>query len=266
MSDNILHNDTGNIAGEGEKESAGEGTIESKSQPGSIEYFVENLGNGVELEMAEIPGGEFWMGDDNGDENAKPRHLVKVSAFFMGKFPVTQAQYQAIMVTNPSGSPVEERYPVQNINWDQSVEFCQELSQRKGKNYRLPSEAEREYACRAGTQTKYYFGDDQNQLGDHGWYFTNSNYDTHPVGEKNPNTFGLYDMYGNIWEWCSDRWHANYANAPTDGSIWNGGKPRHRVIRGGSWGNDAISCCSAIRESYLAVHREDYIGFRLVFA
>ncbi|MFM6439528.1 MAG: formylglycine-generating enzyme family protein, partial [Microcystis panniformis] len=146
---------------------------------------------------------------------------------------------------------------------------CQKLSQITGKTYRLPTEAEWEYACRAGTTTRYYFGDDANQLGDYAWYDGNSQRTTHPVGQKKPNAWGLYDMSGNVWEWCEDDWHDNYIGAPKDGSAWfikNDNRSHRKCPRGGSWFNNPGNCRSAFRSSN---HRRDndyndLNGFRVV--
>ena len=140
---------------------------------------------------------------------------------------------------------------------------CKKLSQKTGRNYRLPSEAEWEYACRAGTQTRYYFGDDESRLGEYAWYKDNSKGKTHPVGEKEPNQFGLYDIYGNVWEWCSDRWHDNYNGAPTDGSSWETGTGDRRILRGGAWFDFPVSYSSSSRPYWGADYRTDGIGFRV---
>ena len=224
--------------------------------------FIENVGGVIKPQMIAIPGGKFQMGDDNDLKYAKPSHSVSIKTFFISKHLITQEQYQAVMGTNPSYFK-GAKCPVEQVSWNDAVEFCKKLSQQTGKNYRLPSEAEWEYACRAGTQTKYYFGDDEKQLGNYAWYNGNANNETHPVGEKYPNQFGLYDMHGNVWEWCSDHWHDNYKNAPTDGSSWNSGTDNSRVLRGGSWFILAGLCCAGYRNRNNADNSYNHYGFRV---
>jgi formylglycine-generating enzyme required for sulfatase activity len=238
--------------------------------------FTEDLGNGVKLEMIAIPGGTFWMGsptneaERNNDEG--PQHQVTVPSFFMGKYPLTQAQYQAIMGNNPSYFKGNNR-PVEAVSWDDAVRFCQKLSQRTGKNYRLPSEAEWEYACRAGTKTPFSFGDNitTDLVNYDGTYPYKSapkgkyREQTTDVGTFPPNAFGLYDMHGNVWEWCEDDWHENYIDAPTDGSAWNSQSGSNtKLLRGGSWHNFARFCRSAIRARYSRDYRYYNFGFRVV--
>ncbi len=221
--------------------------------------------------------GEFLMGSPDSDSDAlsdeKPQHQVKVNSFAIGKYPVTQAQYEAVMGTNPSHCKNNSWFknnlqnPVEQVSWNDAQAFCQKLSQITGKTYRLPTEAEWEYACRAGTTTRYYFGDDANQLGDYAWYEGNSQNTTHPVGQKRPNAWGLYDMSGNVWEWCEDDWHNNYIGAPTDGSAWikNNNDNDYRILRGGCWGFDPTVCRSAIRGiNYRRDNRSLNLGFRVV--
>jgi formylglycine-generating enzyme required for sulfatase activity len=239
------------------------------------EYFTEDLGNGVTLDMVAIPGGTFMMGSPETEEgrfnNEGPQHSVTVPAFFMAKYPVTQAQWQAVMGNNPSYFKGANR-PVEQVSWNEAGEFCQKLSQITGKNYRLPSEAEWEYACRAGTATPFCFGetittglanydgDDTYGNGPKGV----SRWQTTDVGSFPPNGFGLYDMHGNVREWCQDAWHEDYNGAPTDGSAWTSEEdPDRRLLRGGSWGNYPWSCRSAYRNYYSPGDRYHWIGFRL---
>ena len=232
--------------------------------------ITEDLGNNVKLEMVTIPAGSFTMGSDESDyDDEKPQHQVKLQEFYLGKYPVTQEQYQAIMGNNPSKFKDNPKNPVELVSWDDAQEFCQKLNQKTGKKYRLPTEAEWEYACRAGTQTRYYFGDDEKQLGEYAWFDKNSDSKTHPVGQKKPNNWGLHDMSGNVWEWCEDPWHDSYANKPEDiknngNSIWSDSNESRHILRGGSWGSDSGDCRSALRLGYGADGRGNGLGFRLV--
>jgi formylglycine-generating enzyme required for sulfatase activity len=234
-------------------------------------YVVEDLGNGVTLEMVQIPGGTFTMGSLE-DNDEKPPHQVTVPGFFMGKYQVTQEQYQAVMGNNPSNFKGDKR-PVEQVSWDDAVEFCQKLSQKTGRTYRLPSEAEWEYACRAGSTSPFYFG--ETITTDLVNYNENYPYASAPKGEYRqqttdvgkflPNSFGLYDMHGNIWEWCEDVYNKSYQDAPRDGSAWLTGKNNNiRLIRGVSWYTFARYCRCAIRLSYACAAQSYVVGFRLV--
>ncbi|NCQ92482.1 MAG: SUMF1/EgtB/PvdO family nonheme iron enzyme [Microcystis aeruginosa LG13-03] len=236
---------------------------------GNKTSFTENLPNGVTLKMVSLPAGQFLMGSPDSDpdarDNEKPQHQVQVNSFAIGKYPVTQAQYQAVMGTNPSHFSNNPQNPVENVSWNDAQAFCQKLSQITGKTYRLPTEAEWEYACRGGTTTRYYFGDDANQSGDYAWYSGNSLNTTHPVGQKKPNAWGLHDMIGNVWEWCEDNLHDNYIGAPTDGSAWIKNGNDYQILRGGSWGDVPLRCRSAVRVNGLRRDdRDDDLGFRVV--
>jgi eukaryotic-like serine/threonine-protein kinase len=238
-------------------------------------YLVEDLGNGVTLEMVQIPRGTFTMGSPAGEaerqSNESPQHQVTVPGFFMGKYAVTQEQYQAIMGTNPANFKGEKR-PVEQVSWDDAVEFCKKLSQKTGKTYRLPSEAEWEYACRGGTTTPFYFGetittDLVNYNGNYPYGFAPKGQyrqQTTNVGIFPPNSFGLYDMCGNVWEWCQDVYNSNYQGAPTDGSAWLSGSNKGiKLVRGGSWLTDGRVCRSADRFGNARADRNDVVGFRL---
>ena len=241
------------------------------------QFISEKLGSGAILDMVAIPGGSFKMGSPSTEtgrsNNEGLQHNVNISPFFMGKYEVTQEQYQAVMGNNPSDFKGAKR-PVENVNWDDAVKFCQKLSEKTGKTYRLPSEAEWEYACRAGTTTPFYFGDTITP--DLVNYHGNNPYGAAPrglyreqttdVGSFPPNAFGLYDMHGNVYEWCSDKWHDNYSGAPTDGSSWETGGSEYRVQRGGSWSSHAVYCRSACRNYNSADHRWRYRGFRVAVA
>ena len=232
-------------------------------------FFPEDLGNGIILEMVYIPGGSFQMGSSE-DSSEQPVHQVTVQPFYLGKYPITQAQWETVMVNNPSHFKGAKR-PVEQVNWDDAVKFCQKLSEKTGKTYRLPAEAQWEYACRARTSTPFYFGetitpDLVNYNGDYPYAGAPRGLDrqqTTDVWSFPPNGFGLYDTHGNVWEWCSDKWHGNYNGAPTDGSSWETGTHNNRVLRSGSWLNLAVNCRSADRYRYLAGNRHRFIGFRV---
>ena len=239
-----------------------------RPQPINLIPFTEKLPKGVTLEMVGLPAGQFLMGSPDSDPDAldseKPQHQVQVNSFAIGKYPVTQAQYEAVMGNNPSRFQNNPQNPVEKVSWNDAQAFCQKLSQITGKTYRLPTEAEWEYACRAGTTTRYYFGDDANQLGDYAWYVGNSQQTTHPVGQKKPNAWGLYDMSGNVWEWCEDNWHDSYENAPRDGSAWLRNDNNYYIVRGGSWDFNPYYCRSASRIRFSPGFDFNYLGFRVV--
>jgi len=256
-------------------------TVNSKgeiisSRLGKAKVMTENLGNGVSLEMVKIPAGRFIMGSPDTEaqrfDNESPQHYVDVPEFFMGKYPVTQAQWQAVMGNNPSHFQGANR-PVEKVNWYDAVDFCRKLSQMTGKKYGLPSESQWEYACRAGTKTPFYFGKTiTSELVNYDGDFSYGNVpkgidrlQTTDVGDFPPNGFGLYDMHGNVWEWCRDIRHKNYHGSPTDGSAWEtGGDSGIRMLRGGCWYNYSWNCRSARRYYFNA--DVGYIdgGFRIV--
>ena len=252
------------------------------------QYFTEDLGNGVTLDMVVIPGGTFLMGSPDTEakrlNSESPQHSVSIKPFYMGKFTVTQAQWRAVAALpqvsralNPDPSKFKgNNLPVEQISWEEAVEFCQRLSQKTGRIYRLPSEAEWEYACRAGTTTPFHFG--ETITSDLANYDGTDTYaseakgtyreKTTPVGSfQVANAFGLYDMHGNVWEWCADPWHPNYRDAPSDGRAWdNDGDNRYRLLRGGSWYYSPWLCRSAFRYLLVAGNGYDNLGFRVVCA
>jgi formylglycine-generating enzyme required for sulfatase activity len=215
-----------------------------------------------EIEMVLVPGGSFLMGSPENEPDRLsfegPEHRVTVRSFYLGKYEVTQAQWRAVMGANPSLFK-GDNLPVETVSWDDAKEFCGRLSQMTGKKYRLPTEAEWEYACRAKT-TGAYAGD----LDAMAWYNKNSDGKTHPVGQKQPNAFGFYDMHGNVAEWCEDFWHEDYNGAPTDGSAWlSGGDLNLRALRSGTWFNDGGICRSAFHGRRPPGDRVGNIGFRV---
>ncbi|QHG20187.1 SUMF1/EgtB/PvdO family nonheme iron enzyme [Nostoc sp. ATCC 53789] len=243
-------------------------------------FFKEDLGNGITLDMVEIPGGSFNMGSPPGENGRtkyeEPRHAVNVPAFFIGKFEVTQEQYQQIMGSNPSSFKGAKR-PVEKVSWNDAVDFCKKLSQKTGREYRLPSEVEWEYACRAGTTTPFHFGETiTTELANYNGNFAyasalkgRNRQETAEVGSFPANAFGLYDMHGNVREWCQDTWDDSYKGAPSDGSAWIDNASQYQVLRGGSWFTYPEDCRSASRSSSFRAGRDSIgytIGFRVVCA
>ena len=267
--------------------------------------FKEALSDSVFVEMVQIPKGEFMMGSPESELDRLDReglqHLVRVPTFFMGKYPVTQAQWRVVagwsrvkrdLKPEPSlfkgealSQAERDRLPVETVSWFDAEEFCQRLEQRTGRPYRLPTEAEWEFACRGGTRTPFHFGEtittdlanyrgtDDKSLGWSGSYGDGPKGEyrqkTTPVGFfEAANTFGLYDMHGNVLEWCLDHWHERYGeDAPTDGSAWltENDKAPH-VWRGGSWNDFPELCRSAYRSYDSPGNQDDGLGFRLVCA
>ncbi|NET53519.1 MAG: formylglycine-generating enzyme family protein, partial [Merismopedia sp. SIO2A8] len=243
-------------------------------------FFKEDLGNGISLEMVEIPGGSFTMGSPAGEkgryEYESPQEEVKVPTFFMGRFEITQQQYQQVMGKNPSSFKGDKR-PVEQVSWNDAEEFCKKLTQKTtGRSYSLPSEAQWEYACRARTKTPFYFGetittDLVNYNGNYKYASAETGVyrkTTTEVGKFPPNAFGLYDMHGNVWEWCLDDWHDNYEGTPKDGSPWIEGNDSNsiKVVRGGSWYHLPNNCRCAYRNTNNIGRDEitDHFGFRVV--
>ena len=215
-------------------------------------------------EMVLLPAGIFEMGS-NESTDERPVHWVNVPSFLIGKTEVTQGQWKAVMGSNPSyfGSCGDD-CPVERVTWNEAQVFAQRLSQKTGKQYRLPSEAEWEYAARAGSNTKWSFGDNESQLGDYAWFSANSQNKTQRVAQKKPNAFGLFDMHGNVREWMQDCWHDNYAGAPTDGSAWTTScNNNRRVLRGGFWGLYPADLRSANRDRISPDNRNFDYGLRL---
>ncbi len=242
---------------------------------GQANRFIEDLGNGIMLEMVAIPKGRFLMGapvtEKDSKESERPQHLVGIPSFYMGRYAVTQAQYKALMGKNPSRFQ-GENLPVETVSWKDAQAFCKRLTEKSQRKYGLPSEAQWEYACRAGTNTPFYFGETIST--DVANYNGNYAYNEGAKGkylEKTAsielfdmaNDFGLYDMHGNTWEWCEDNWHSSYNGAPADGSAWVGINNGH-VLRGGSWNRDPNNCRSAFREWDGTDRYNECIGFRVM--
>lgn len=245
----------------------------------SIGMFVQaaDYTNSIGMSFVEIKAGCFMMGRDakfeEGDDDELPRHEVCIKKdFYLGKTEVTQEQWVAIMDKNPSEFK-GRNIPVERVKWKDAQEFIRRLNEKEGGNhYRLPTESEWEYACRAGSTSDYHFGDYDKLLSEYGWFASNSGKRPHPVGQKQPNQWGLYDMHGNVWEWVEDCYHeTKYSSgAPKDGSAWNSscyhfvGGEIAGIVRGGSWFNNSKNLRSANRRSYPKSSRDHNIGFRVV--
>jgi formylglycine-generating enzyme required for sulfatase activity/Flp pilus assembly protein TadD len=258
--------------------------IVKKQQQASVDDLgvPMEITNSIGMKLALIPAGKFLMGSRESPkalakefdtkakyfEKERPPHRVRITKpFYLGVYEVTQEQYKKVMGENPSvrkqsGSDA----PVESVFWDDAQEFCWKLSElaeekEAGRRYRLPTEAEWEYACRAGSAEKYCYADDRSRLGDYAWYYGNSDRKTHQVGQKKPNAWGLYDMHGNVWEWCAD-WYDSYANSPMDDPA-GPATGLSRVYRGGGWYDPAWLCRSAYRYFLSPDYRADFIGFRV---
>ena len=228
----------------------------------------QKITNTIGMDFVLIPAGSFKMGGDDNDIE-QPIHKVTISRqFYLQNTQVTQGHWKAVMGHNPSEFiKCGDKCPVESVSWDDVQEFIKKLNKKEGGDlYRLPTEAEWEYACRAETTTEFSFGNDKSKLGDYAWFDDNSWDKTHPVATKKPNAWGLYDMHGNVWEWVEDDWHDNYDGAPDDGRAWiDDPRGPHRVLRGGSWYFDPSYCRSAARFGVALGDRDNNLalGFRL---
>ena len=220
--------------------------------------------------MVKIKAGSFMMGSDNGDKDEKPVHRVDIGYdFYIGKYEVTFDEYDRFCEDTGRKKPSDEGWgrgkrPVINISWKDAKAYTKWLSEKTGKKFRLPTEAEWEYVARAGSTTKYSFGDDESNLGSYAWYSSNSNDKTHQVGEKRSNPWGVYDIHGNVWEWCEDWYVDNYNVTPRDGSANYSGAQKYKVLRGGDWSDNASDIRSAVRLRNSMGIMFDVFGFRLL--
>jgi len=226
--------------------------------------FPSQIKTKTGIEMLLIPAGEFIMGSDQGQDDEKPPHRVKIDAFYLDKFEVTQEDYEKMMGRNPAKFKGADR-PVERVSWFAAIQYCNMRSAREGLSpcydlqtlkcnfqadgYRLPTEAEWEYACKAGTNTIYYFGNTTSRLGQYAWYKANANKTSHPVGQKRPNPWGLYDMLGNVWEWCNDFYDQAYYYKKQQENPTGPAEGDERVLRGGSWASTARYTRSSVRYS-----------------
>jgi formylglycine-generating enzyme required for sulfatase activity len=224
--------------------------------------------NSIGMELKLLPPGTFTMGEAGGGPDDTPHEVTLSQPFYLGVYEVTNAQWERVMGSVPSDCQEADR-PVEQVSWEETIEFCRRLSalpeeKTAGRLYRLPTESEWEYACRAGTQARYSFGDDEGLLGEYAWFDENSDLQTHPVGQKKPNAWGLYDMHGNVWEWCNDGFGEYPRGAVRDPRGQS--ESSYRVVRGGSLYNDARYCKSAIRHWFDPSYRNSFLGFRVALS
>ena len=259
----LADKDFRHLLGEASESTLGE-TKEAKATKAAPAVGLDEPIRQLQENMVRIEGGTFEMGSTESDDE-QPVHSVTLPAFAISAMPVTQSQYQALMGSNPSHFKGGD-LPVECVSWNEAGEFCRRLSEKTGQQYTLPTEAQWEYACRAGSTGRYCFGDDASQLGEYAWYEQNSGGSTHPVGKKKPNNWGLYDMHGNVWEWVEDDWHRSYHEAPDDGRAWINSPKRGsgRVLRGGAWRDGPWFCRSSCRYIYDPDARFGSVGFRVV--
>ena len=238
----------------------------------------KEITNSIGMKLVLIPKGTFMMGSpesEEGRQKDETQHEVTISKdYYLGVTEVTQGQYEKVMGTNPSyfqGNKIKgssSNHPVEQVSWEDAVDFCKKLSdlpeeKKAGRIYHLPTEAQWEYACRAGSKTAYSFGEGSKSLGDYAWFDQNSNRQTHPVGEKKANAWGLYDMHGNVWEWCSD-WYGQYPKGAVSDPVGTR-ESSNRVFRGGSWYDHFEYCRSARRLGYFPSGRDDF-GLRVALS
>ncbi len=214
-------------------------------------------------EMVFVPGGSFQMGSDDGEDDEKPVHTVQLDDFYIGKYEVTQKQWREVMGENPSKFQGCDDCPVENVSWNDVQEFIQKLNAQTGQNYRLPTEAEWEYAARGGQKTQGYQYAGSNNIDEVAWYRENSDSKTHPVGQKRPNELGLYDMSGNVYEWCSDWYGSDYYASSPEFNPPGPASGSYRVHRGGSWYDYSVYCRVAYRRTHPPEDRYNYLGLRL---
>ncbi len=215
--------------------------------------------NTIGMNFVWVPAGDFVMGR-NGNSSEGPAHRVKIQkGFWIARTEVTQKHWQSLMGSNPARFR-QALHPVEQINWDECQQFCKKLTHKEKICYQLPTEAQWEYACRAGKQSSSFF----NISYTNAWHGGNTNGKTRPVGLSEPNAWGIYDMLGNVWEWCLDDYHSSFKGAPADGSAWINSKKRFKVRRGGCWRNAPFECNITTRAYYGPDKKYDSLGFRPV--
>ena len=244
-----------------------------RTEPISFRVMHQSLPNNQELQMVIVPAGSVTMGSPPsvGYRDEGPPHYVRVNQFLISRYTITQQQWKAVMRRLPPCRGKGLEFPVDRVSWNDAQSFCRRLSSISGRLYRLPSEAEWEYACRAHTASAFCYGDMIttevcNYVGLHAYGAGPKGTYRHgpiPSGGFPPNAFGLHDMHGNLWEWCEDTWHDDYSNAPASGEPWTHGGTDERVLRGGSWHDPPDLCRSSCRLKLRPTEGEDFVGVRI---
>lgn len=241
---------------------------ENPEPPTNGEILTIDVKDGVSLNMVYVEGGTFTMGatDEQGSDagnDEKPAHEVTLDGYYIGETEVTQELWEAVMGDNPSDFTGDSSLPVEQVSWDDCQEFIRKLNSLTGKQFRLPTEAEWEFAARGGNKSNHYKYSGSNTLSSVAWYEDNSGSTTHPVGQKSPNELGLYDMSGNVYEWCQDWYDENYYKNSPSSNPCNTTSASYRVFRGGSWGDFALLCRVSYRNGWDPGNRRNLLGLRL---
>jgi len=239
------------------------GNEKSSETPAVAAKPVEVMTNSIGMTLVKIPAGSFSMGSSSYSKETAVHTVNFAADFWLGQHEVTQAQYRQIMEASPIRFQ-DDTLPAERVSWEDAAEFCRRLGARENKTYRLPTEAEWEYACRAGSRAAFCFGDDDSRLGEYAWYDAIAGDKTHPVGTRKPNAWGLYDMHGNVWEWCLDWYQEEFYSVSPAADPKGPDSGQFRVLRGGCWYNRPVFCRSARRDFNGPDYRDDGVGFRVV--
>jgi len=257
---------SGGLAQETKQETKTDAALQDSIKAGA-EKVTLDLSAGVQMELTLIRPGSFMMGDAKGGDDEKPVHKVTITKpFYVGKYKVTQQQWEAVMGSNPS-EVKEPKNPVEHVSWEDCEAFLKKFNEKFGSKsikFSLPTEAQWEYVCRAGSSTQYCFGDNEADLGRYAWFINNSKGKIHPVGEKRPNAWGLYDVHGDTWEWCADWYNKEYYKSSPASDPTGPASGAFRVCRGSSWDNLAPDCRCGFRLFDMPSDRFPYLGLRIV--
>jgi len=242
-------------------------TSDNNPSPRELDALQANrvtaMTNSIGMILARIPAGDFEMGSSSYSVETFVHKVTLSTDFWIGQYEVTQEEYRRVMGTSPAAFPGDAR-PVEQVSWEDAAEFCQRLGTREHKVYRLPTEAEWEYVCRAGGRTAFCYGDDDTRLGEFAWYDASAGWKTHPVGSRKPNVWGIHDMHGNVWEWCMDWYGEEFYSAGAAVDPQGPSTGRYRVLRGGCWFNRPVFCRSGRRDFNWPTYQDHGVGFRVV--